>query len=363
MKDLKLAEYIWLDGAVPVQKPRSKAKVLNLPEAGLVTLADFPEWNFDGSSTNQSEGSASDLILQPVNFVLDPIRGKGNYLVLCEVFNQDGTPHSTNGRAALRKALDAGGAELEPWMGFEQEYTLFAHNRPLGWPENGFPGPQGPYYCGVGSNAIFGRDLVEKHAEACLDAGLALYGINAEVMPGQWEFQVGYRGVDEDNGALQMADHLWIARWLLMRLGEEFGVLPSFDNKPVTGDWNGAGCHTNFSTKAMREPGGLDAIKDAVVKLGAKHSEHISVYGHGLDQRLTGLHETCDINTFRSGVADRGSSIRIPLHVKKQGYGYLEDRRPGANSDPYMVAARLITTICGLEEAAWSMDAILTSGK
>ena len=290
-------------------------------------------------------------MLKPVNFVKDPLRGEGNFLVMCEVFNPDGTPHSSNTRSSLRKVLDAGGSETNPWIGFEQEYTLFTKNRPLGWPETGFPKPQGPYYCGVGPDEVFGRELVEKHTKACMDAGIAIYGINAEVMPGQWEFQLGYRGIDgEDAGALNVSDHLWMARWLLYRIGEEYSIQPSLSNKPVPGDWNGAGCHTNFSTNATRGENGIEAIRDAIENLREKHDEHIAVYGHGLDQRLTGLHETCHIGTFHAGVSNRGASIRIPLQVEQKGYGYFEDRRPGANCDPYLVAARLISTVCGMDE-------------
>jgi len=363
MAQFAFAEYIWLDGAVPTRNLRSKTKVLPVGD-GIAGLEDFPEWSFDGSSTFQSSGSSSDLFLKPVNYVGDPIRGEGNYLVLCEVFEQDGTPHVSNSRSRLRKVLDAGGAELEPWCGFEQEYTIFHNNRPLGFPEKGYPAPQGPYYCGVSTEDIYGRPLVEKHLKACLDAGICIYGINAEVMPGQWEFQVGYRGMPgEEVGALAMADHLWLSRWLLLRLGEEYGLQPSFDNKPVKGDWNGAGCHTNFSTAAMREPGGLEVINEAIERLGGKHEEHIAHYGHGLDQRLTGEHETCHIGEFKAGVTDRGCSIRIPIHVEKRGYGYLEDRRPGANSDPYLVAAQLIRTIGALDHVDlqfgdWSLAAV-----
>ena len=369
MTPLTLAEYIWLDGTVPVRKLRSKTRVIHVNDSQTVDLENFPKWNFDGSSTFQSQGSNSDLILNPVNFVSDPLRGHGNFLVLCEVCNADGTPHASNSRAALRKALAAGGNELEPWVGFEQEYTLFHENRPLGWPKDGFPAPQGPYYCGVGNKEVFGREFVERHLQACLEAGLAIYGINAEVMPGQWEFQLGYRGIEgEDVGALQISDHLWLARWLLFRLGESFGVRPRLSNKPIPGDWNGAGCHTNFSTVHMRQEGGIEAIHAAVDLLEEQHEAHIKVYGHGLKERLTGAHETCHIGQFRAGVADRGCSIRIPLHVSQDGRGYLEDRRPGANCDPYLVAARLIKTVGGLSEqdlefGDWSLDRILTAGK
>ena len=343
-------EYIWLDGAKPTRKLRSKTKIVtNL--SGNPTISDFPEWSYDGSSTEQSDGSNSDLTLKPVNHVPDPIRGQGHYLVLCEVFAEDGTPHDSNARAKLRTVLNTGGSSAEPWIGFEQEYTLLQAERPLGWPETGYPRPQGPYYCGVGPEQVYGRELVENHLKACIDAGLYIYGINAEVMPSQWEYQLGFRGNhSETPDPLTVSDHAWIARWLLLRLGEDYGVEPSFDNKPVRGDWNGAGQHTNFSTAAMRDPdSGMHAIEKAIGLLSQKHKEHIAVYGDKLEERLTGLHETCSIEDFKSGVANRGASIRIPRKVSDDGYGYLEDRRPGANADPYEISARLIKTICEIE--------------
>ena len=345
---LKLAEYIWLDGSQPTQQLRSKSRVLSLPEDRPATVNDFPMWSYDGSSTYQADGSDSDLILMPVNFVEDSVRGEGNYLVLCEVLNGDGTPHASNYRAKLREMLANGAAAEEPWIGFEQEYTLLSNGRPLGFPADGYPAPQGPYYCSIGSENAFGRDLVEAHTDACLRAGVMLYGINAEVMPGQWEFQVGYRGMDgESADPLNVADHLYFARYLLVRLGEQFQVRVSFDPKPVNGDWNGAGAHTNFSTRAMRDKAsGLGAIRDAVARLSKRHDVHIANYGAGLANRLTGLHETCAIDEFRFGTADRGASIRVPRHVATSGYGYLEDRRPGANCDPYRVGLVLLQTIC-----------------
>ena len=346
MSSFKMAEYIWLDGAVPTRYLRSKARVVSFK--GQPKLEDFPEWSFDGSSTNQAVGDDSDCLLQPVCFVSDPVRGDGNFLVMCEVMNPDGTPHESNSRAQLREVLDAGAAKQQPWMGFEQEYTLFKNRTPLGWPEHGYPGPQGPYYCGVGSEEIFGREIAEAHAELCLQTELMFYGINAEVMPGQWEFQTGFRGDEnEPADALKICDHTWIARWLLYRVAEEFDISVSLENKPVKGDWNGAGMHTNVSTNDTRDKAkGAAAIKAATDALETKHAEHIALYGAGLGERLTGDHETCDINTFKVGDADRGCSIRIPAPVAAKGYGYFEDRRPGANADPYLVAARICTTIC-----------------
>jgi len=338
-----------------VQHLRSKTRVIedwgfggNPPG-----IEHFPEWGFDGSSTNQAGGADSDCVLKPVRWVRDPIRGTHNFLVLCEVYNGDGkTPHETNTRAALRGVLDEGAKKHEPWFGFEQEYTLYKGRSPLGWPEIGSPSrTQGPFYCGVGADEVAGREIVEAHLKACLEAEIMIYGVNAEVMLGQWEFQVGHRGFREETGdPLLVSDHLLLARWLLYRLGENYGITAKLDCKPEKGDWNGAGMHTNFSTKWMRSdragPTGMIAIKEAIDKLESRHSEHIADYGEGLEARLTGEHETCNISEFRAGPADRGASIRIPRHVYETGRGYLEDRRPGANADPYRVCAMILQTVC-----------------
>jgi glutamine synthetase len=228
-------------------------------------------------------------------------------------------------------------ADQEPWFGIEQEYTFLKDGHPLGWPKGGYPGPQGPYYCGVGSDEIWGREVVEAHTEACMAAGLAISGTNAEVMMGQWEFQIG------PAGPLEAADQIWVARWLLYRIGEEFDVAATLDPKPVPGDWNGAGAHTNFSTNTMRES--YDAVITACEALGKNAEEHITNYGAGVENRLTGLHETAPWTEFSYGVSDRGASVRIPWQVEKDGKGYLEDRRPNANMDPYVVT-RLITNTC-----------------
>lgn len=347
MTKLSKVTYIWIDGAVPTQALRSKTKILKQP-AKPFTPKDLPRWNFDGSSTNQASGHDSDLTLQPVCVVKDPIEGEGNYLALCEVLNPDGTPHPTNKRAHLVQLMENGGKAQDPWIGFEQEYTLFKGAQPLGWPDRGYPAPQGPFYCGVGADEVFGRYLVDRHATACIEAGIMLYGINAEVMPGQWEFQIGYRDIEgESADPVTVSDHLWLARWLLYRLGEDYDINATLHPKPVKGDWNGAGKHTNFSTRAMRDPKtGMDAIHEAIKALEGRHKEHIAVYGADLELRLTGKHETANINTFIAGVGHRGASIRIPRPVAEKGYGYLEDRRPGANANPYEVAAKLVETIC-----------------
>lgn len=417
------AEYIWIDGSEPVSKLRSKTKVLKALELApntphlltpfLVSPPDHdmvPVWGFDGSSTNQAVGKTSDCVLVPVCTAKDPLR-EDSILVMCEVFDSNVNPHSTNNRAAVR-SLEEKHASDDCWFGIEQEYTLFKGRSPLGWPEGGYPAPQGPFYCGIGADEVYGRQIAEEHLEACLSAGLKIAGINAEVMPGQWEFQIG------PAGPLEVSDHLWLARYLLYRIAEGFGVTVKLDPKPIEGDWNGAGAHTNFSTKSMRasvdcmmvplesssiksvgykdeslfvefntgkvykypgaprsaaqgmihseSPGkyfntkvkseyahvlieGYDECEKAAQKLGDRFAREgfPKDYGFGFEKRLTGVHETCDHKKFRYGVADRTASVRIPLHVKSNGKGYIEDRRPCANIDPYSVVGYIMGTVCG----------------
>jgi glutamine synthetase len=333
-----IAEYIWIDGNQPTAKLRSKAQVL---EDG----KEPDIWGFDGSSTNQATGDQSDVVLNPVLVTPDPVRGGGNKLVMCETFLTDLTPHPSNTRAACAASAEQY-ASLDTWFGLEQEYTFFEGITPLGWPDNGFPAPQGGYYCGVGADEIFGRRVVNAHLQACMDAGLHIGGINAEVMPGQWEFQIG------PVPAPLIGDEMWLARWLLYRIAEDhigpkgMPISATLNPKPVPGDWNGAGCHTNFSTTEMRES--YEPCVAAAEALGAgnKPAEHIAGYGAGIEQRLTGEHETQRHDEYNYGVSDRGASVRIPWQVEKAGKGYIEDRRPNANCDPYVVTQLVTDTVC-----------------
>jgi len=338
--DKILATYIWIDGTG--ENLRSKTMTIDFDPK---EAHELPWWNFDGSSTGQAEGSNSDVYLKPVALFRDPFLLGNNKLVMCETYKYNKEPADTNKRNkcydAMIKAQDQ-----KPWFGLEQEYTLLDRDGwPFGWPKpHGFPQPQGPYYCSVGANKSYGRDVVEAHYKACLYAGVKICGTNGEVMPSQWEFQVGpLEGVDG-------GDHLWMARYLLHRVAEEFGIVVTFDPKPINGDWNGAGCHTNFSTTKMREAGGLTEIEDAIEKLSQRHQRHIINYDPkgGLDnrRRLTGRHETSSIEEFSAGIANRGCSIRIPRSVGESKCGYLEDRRPASNCDPYAVTEMLVRTVC-----------------
>jgi glutamine synthetase len=325
------AEYIWIDGTEPTAKLRSKTKIV-------ADGAELPIWGFDGSSTNQAPGDKSDCVLQPVFSCPDPIRGGDNVLVMAEVLYTDMSPHVSNTRAACAEVATKF-KDQEPLFGIEQEYTFFKDGRPYGFPApTGFPAPQGGYYCGVGADEVFGRAIVEEHMDACLTAGLHLSGINAEVMPGQWEFQIG------PVAPPQVADELWVARWLLYRIAENHGVAATLDPKPVPGDWNGAGAHTNFSTNGMRD--NYDAVIAACEALGTKAQEHVKGYGADIEHRLTGLHETAPWDKFHYGVSDRGASVRIPWQVEVDQKGYIEDRRPNANCDPYVVTRLIVDTCC-----------------
>lgn len=316
-------EYIWLDGYLPEPNIRGKTKIIETTDAVGLTLFDLPEWGFDGSSTQQAEGHFSDCLLKPVKLVKDPERRNG-YVALCEVLNSDGTPHQSNTRAAV---VD----NINNWYGFEQEYTFVKDGRPVGFPKDGYPAPQGQYYCGVGGSLVSGRDVVETHLNICLDAGLGITGINAEVMLGQWEFQVFGKGT------LDACDQLWLARYFLQRISEQFQMKVEFHPKPIVGDWNGSGLHTNFSTETMREVGGELYFNKLFEVFKKNHFTHISNYGSSNEKRLTGKHETQSIDKFTWGVSDRGSSIRIPQQTAKEWKGYLEDRRPASNADPYRI--------------------------
>ncbi|GAA4908446.1 glutamine synthetase beta-grasp domain-containing protein [Mucilaginibacter defluvii] len=326
-------EYIWLDGYKPTQSLRSKTKIVKSFSGN---VEDLDNWSFDGSSTEQAPGGSSDCILKPVYVVPDPQR-KDGWLVMCEVLDSTGKAHESNGRALIEDD------DNDFWFGFEQEYFLWdpATNKPLGFPAGGYPGPQGPYYCSVGANNAFGREIVEEHLDVCLEAGLNVEGINAEVAAGQWEFQIFAKGAKE------AGDQIWIARYLLERIGEKYGVSINWHCKPLGQlDWNGSGMHANFSNTLLRTANSKEKFEAVCEAFRPAVAECIAVYGADNDQRLTGKHETASIHDFSYGVSDRGASIRIPLYAVDHNWsGYLEDRRPNSAADPYKVAAVIIKTV------------------
>jgi glutamine synthetase len=319
-----LCEYIWIGGEGEL---RSKTRVLTN-----VSFNNIPEWNYDASSTGQalSDGN-TEGILKPVAYYKNPLRkinNCNNLLVLCETYDIDGKPFLTNNRHNATKIFDSKPDE-EPWYGLEQEYFI-----------NVFPMIHNNFfhYCGLAKDKIE-RQIVEKHLYACLEAGLTISGINAEVADRQWEFQVG------PCEGIKAADELIVARYLLERIAEEFDATICFYPKPEK-TANGSGCHTNFSTKKMREENGIEEIYKAIDRLSMRHEEHIKVYGINNEERLTGLHETASYTKFSWGKGTRNTSIRVPNQAVKDGCGYFEDRRPAANMDPYLVTSIIFKTCC-----------------
>jgi len=335
-QDRILCEHVWIGGSMQDLrcKTRTASKVPQKPE-------DLSEWNYDGSSTGQAPGHDSEVIIKPRAIFKDPFRRGDHKLIMCDTYTPQGNPLPTNSRYNAAKIFEKC-TELTPKFAFEQEYSMFRDRTHLGWPKDGYPAPQGPYYCSVGYNNNFGREVADCHYRACLYAGIYVSGINAEVMAGQWEFQVG------PVEGIAAGDQLWMARYILQRVGESFGITAEFDPKPMQGDWNGAGCHTNFCIKPFHEPNGKgwDNILIGIKKLEDRHAEFIKAYGEGNERRLTGRHETASMDKFTWGVANRGASIRVPRTTEAAKRGYIEDRRPASNCDPYVVSSKIAEAIC-----------------
>ena len=341
----QLLEYVWID---LLGNLRSKIKI-NQTTHAFTKVEDCPIWNFDGSSTGQSiSGDVSDVLIRPVRIYQNPFFNNLQYslLVLCEWLNPDLSPHETNHRA---KCVETSTKykDFACLFGIEQEYILFERDGiPYKWLDEDTPGigTQGPYYCSAGGDRSFGRTISDEHLITCLSAEINICGTNAEVMPSQWEFQIGTCDM------LTVSDDLYMARYILNKITEKYGCSAVLYPKPLS-DWNGSGGHTNFSTKQMREPGGINFIYDACFKMGEKHVDHIKVYGENNDLRLTGNHETSNICEFSWAPQSRNCSVRIPLQVCSDRCGYLEDRRPAANMNPYLVTEIMTRTICAEKPA------------
>ena len=330
-----LVEYIWLDAN---GEPRSKTRLIESPKnkKGEKQNVEIPLWNYDGSSTGQATGNNSEVILHPISAYPDPFRGGDCILALCETLNPDMTPHSTNTRYLANEVFEKY-KSVEPLYGIEQEFFLEKNNCILAFADKEHqPEPQGKYYCGTGENCQ-GRNVIETAFKRCIVAGLTVTGFNAEVAPSQWEIQVCSTGINA-------ADQLIILRYILNRTAETFSISINYHPKPRYGNWNGSGCHVNFSTKSMRDENGYSVIENAIKNLEKKHSLHMEHYGKDNKVRMTGNHETSSYDTFTYGVGDRTASVRIPQDTFKNKSGYLEDRRPASNMDPYVVTRLLLET-------------------
>lgn len=359
-----IVEYVFLGGQNTHHDFRSKARTIyvrtesaqSVPEA-----SDLPEWNFDGSSTGQmakmtDQGTTLDteILIRPVRVFKHPFLPSDAalpaFVCLCETYYPDGRPTICNTRVLANEVFKRD-LDSKPWFGLEQEYVLYKNGQPLGWPTDGSePAAQGPYYCGTGVNNAHGREHAMLHYTTCIKMGIKLAGLNAEVMPGQWEYQVG------PCEGIEAGDHVVMARWVYLRLMEQQGVDVNFNSKPKKGDWNGSGMHTNFSTLKMREANGMSEIKEALSRLAKTYLSDICYYGQDNNERLSGIHETSKYDEFSHGVGTRHTSCRVPNQVEKDGHGYFEDRRPSSSADPYLVTARLFGSSQGI--AAPAFDAL-----
>ena len=334
-----ILEYIWIGGK---GETRSKTRVVHnlLP----FDVNYIPEWNYDGSSTWQSDSNGdTEITLKPRDIFKDPLRNINEckcYLVLCDTYDSNENPTSTNHRHLANELFDKG-EEFEPWFGLEQEYFMERGSKSIIETDSHFSS-EGFHYCGK-SVVDFERTIAEEHMIACIEAELSISGINSEVANFQWEFQIG-----PCQGILA-ADQLIIARYLLERISEKHDVKINYHPKPLK-TINGSGCHINFSTYRTRYPdSGIEEIHRCIKCLSENHDELIKVYGNNNDLRLTGFHETSSYDKFSWGIGTRNTSIRIPNQVVREKRGYFEDRRPAANIDPYLATSNLFK-ICYLHE-------------
>ena len=330
----KILEYIWLDAD---NNYRSKTKIYLYEKRDSFDIKCVPVWNYDGSSTGQASGYDSEVYINPVYMVRDVFRrDHDSWLVLCDIWLPNGEPHPMNTRFNAKKIFDNELVKKEKtYFGLEQEFFALtpATCQNIG---KTLPDNQGPFYCGVGYDASFHRKFNEEALINLIDSGLNITGFNNEVANEQFEFQILGEGI-------HAADELHLLRYILIRTAEKYNLYINLHPKPFFGI-NGSGCHTNYSTKTMREEGGINAIYIAINKLKEKHNEFMTFYGNYNNMRLTGKHETASISEFTFGVADRGASIRIPRFTDKDGKGYLEDRRPASNMDPYVVTSKIAET-------------------
>ena len=220
-----ILEYVWIDGK---DNLRSKIKVCN---SHVNSINDVSYWNYDGSSTHQGTTEDSEVTLIPVRLYKCPFK-LANYIVLCETYDKHINPLPSNHRTDAKIIFDKYKGK-KAWYGLEQEYFMedYHTNKPLGYDEN--ESKHEKYYCSVGSNDMRVRQLSEEHMTMCLDMGIKISGINQEVAPGQCEFQIG------PEEGLKVCDDLWVARFILQKLGEKYKVKINFHPKPIANNCNG----------------------------------------------------------------------------------------------------------------------------
>jgi len=296
-----IAEYIWT--GLSSTDIRSKVRVTSGYNCA------FEPWSCDGSSCGHGSVEQSEYPLMPVMYVPCPMPCI-HYIVLCD--------------SESRRQLVSSEWSNNPWFGLEQEYFIVL-SRHQGYSDNHYCGHN---YCGQGVNPVE-RAIVQEHLNVCLLMGLAIGGTNAEVAQGQWEFQIG------PLGPVEACDQLIVARFLLMRIAEKYGCTIDFRPKPFAYE-NGSGCHINVSTEQTRS--NPECTEQLMPLLQSKHDEFIRVCGVANRDRLTGQNETADYRVFTWGKGTRNTSVRI-------NNGYYEDRRPGADIDPYLAIQNILGAI------------------
>ena len=328
---MNIGEYVWLDSN---NKFCSKIRVFDILQS--------PVWNYDGSSTGQATTESSEITLFPVEWfkhpLMEPIEGFTIYLIICATYDINNNPLPNNHFHLANEYFNINPDEV-PWFGLEQEYFFFKNNNILGMKPTLDIIKNKLYYCNTINQPILGEKVALEHMNACLKAGIIISGINAEVVCGQWEFQVG------PCTGIQAGNHMMAARFLLEKIAIKEGLEIDYHPKPIS-RMNGSGCHVNFSTKKMREDNGYEIILNAIQKLELNHENMMKDYGEYNNMRMTGKHETASYNKFTWGVGTRNTSVRIGNDTFKNKKGYFEDRRPASNIDPYLVTSLIYKTCC-----------------
>jgi glutamine synthetase len=329
-------EYVWIDGDGGL---RSKTRIID-KDIKYLLVSDIPRWSFDGSSTNQTHSDGNtEIVLKPCKLYKNPFREINteiiHLLVLCDTSDICcNSPMSSSTREDAKRIFDSI-KEKECWFGLEQEFFIFSKTNM--YEEINNLSVTKKHYCGIEVDEI-DRKIMETHLNYCLEAGIKICGINAEVCEHQWEYQIGpCLGIDG-------ADDLIMSRYILENIANKYNKIINYNPK-VRLDMNGSGCHVNFSTKTMREENGYIEVLNCIDKLEKHHNTYIEKCGKNNRNRLTGKNETSSYDRFTYGIGTRNTSIRIGNETYEEKKGYFEDRRPGSNIDPYLVTSSLCKDI------------------
>lgn len=321
--------YVWLD----------KFNILRSKTKRVEQVNQIPIWNFDGSSTSQMDYSTmnTEVLLQPIRVYIDGFneRNNENYLVLCDTYNinKDGiiTPTVDNYRYGAINIFNE--TNLNPKFGFEQEFYLIDNENHEKLSSLTNISNKDNNYCRTTTKYTY---IMNEFYNLCLSCKIGIVGWNAEVAPFQFEYQIFGNGIDA-------CDDLVMSRYVLERYMIDNNYEIKYDPK-LYENLSGSGCHINYSDVRSKE------YMDKYIKaLGETHNDLMKVYGENNNKRLTGLHETSSYSVFTYGVGDRYKSVRIPNSTALGLTNYFEDRRPGANINPYMACGALVKVLSNIK--------------